>query len=566
MAFEGSVILGIWDGHDSGAALLEGDRIHFAINEERLTRRKLEVSFPKQSIHRCLFHAGIQPGDVKEIAISTWDPAKTLTRVFPHLKEKYYLIRRRKADPGRWNGKLLKYPITEFTPNGISKRLSSRMVRSEMEHLGFRNFQLSLVNHHEAHAAAAAFFSPFSECLVVTLDGIGDGLSGTMYTKSNGDLKPLHLISGRNSLGIFFEHVTNLLNMRELEDEGKVMALADYAFPVPDKENPILSFFSVDGLSLQARFGSLRMYRELAKVLWRFPSEQFAYMAQKTLETHALQLVRNAIQITGQRRVALAGGVVSNIKLNRLIRELPDAEDLFVFPHMGDGGLAVGAAVSRNYTLNRVTGYPYSDLFWGPSYTDEEIERVLNENGVSFSKLEHPAKKAAELIADGNIVFWFQGRMEYGPRALGGRSILARPDRPDLRDELNIRLKQRVWYQPFCPSLLEDEGEEIFEDYRHPGNPYMTVAYMVKKERRENMSAVIGRDGSCRPQFVSDTDSPYGRLLVRVKELTGKGIVLNTSFNIHGKPLVNTPLDALDTFQEAGGNHLFMGPYWIGKE
>jgi carbamoyltransferase len=557
------VILGIWDGHDSGAALLDGNRVLFAVNEERLTRRKLEVGFPKQSIRACLDHAEISNGDLEEIAISTWDPAKTLTRLFPGLKEKYYLLRRRKTEPPRWSGKLLKYPITEFTPNGISRRLSERVVRAELRKLGFRKVRLSLVNHHEAHAAAAAFFSPFPECLVVTLDGIGDGLSGTIYTKSDGGLHPVQRVSGRNSLGIFFEHVTNLLNMRELEDEGKVMALADYAYPVPDRENPLLPFFTVDGLSLRARYGSLRMYRELAKVLWRYPSEQFAHMAQKTLETHALKWVQNAIRITGRRRVALAGGVVSNIKLNRLIRELPETEDLFVFPHMGDGGLALGAAAARNHVLHGVTAYPCTDLFWGPSFSEGEMEQTLIENGVSYSKPDSPEMKAAELIAEGNIVFWFQGRMEYGPRALGDRSILARPDRADLRDELNLRLKQRVWYQPFCPSLLEEEGGDLFEDYRPPGNPHMTVAYMVKKERRGEMSAVIGRDGSCRPQFVSDTATPFGRLLVRVKERTGRGVVLNTSFNIHGKPMVNAPLEALTTFQEAGGDHLFLGPFWV---
>ena len=343
---EHELILGLWDGHDSGAALVRGGDVLFAINEERLTRRKLEIRFPHQAIGACLSALKISPADVQSVVYSTTDFAKTLTRSFPSLKEEYYQIRRRKSAPSAWTAfkKMTKYKATEFLPSRWTRRVSDFVVRRELSRLGFRNVELHCVEHHAAHAAGA-FFSGFDPATVLTLDGIGDGLSGSVYRFEQGKLDLLSTIPGADSLGIFYEHVTNLMNMRELEDEGKVMALANLAYPVPDDKNPMLAWVQVTGMSLRIPVSSLGLYRRLKEVLWKFPSEQFCYMAQRTLEVRVVELVKNILQATGARKLVFSGGVASNIKLNRLLRNLPEVEDMYVFPPMGDGGQALGAAV-----------------------------------------------------------------------------------------------------------------------------------------------------------------------------------------------------------------------------
>jgi carbamoyltransferase len=557
-------ILGIWDGHDSGAAVIKDNRILAAINEERLTRRKLEIRFPARSVMECLRYLNLQAGDIKQVAVSTFDFSKTMARIFPSTKEEYYLIRRRKKAPGLMSTlkKRAKYKLTELPANRMTARLSAIPLKRTLDAMGFAGYRMQLVDHHRCHAAAAAFCSGFDDCLVITIDGIGDALSGTISTFAKGKLERLTAISGRHSLGIFFEHVTNLMNMRELEDEGKVMALANYAYPIPDEQNPLLDFIQKQGLDVLCRFSTLRMYDELKKILWRYPSEQFAYMAQRTLEVKIVELVRNALAATGKRRVALSGGVFSNIKVNMLVRTLAGVDGCFVFPHMGDGGLALGAALAANYDVNGVSSCVLDDVFLGTEYTDEQMQEALASSGLEYRFCDAIEEEAAQLIARGSIIFWFQGRMEYGPRALGNRSILAMPNSKRIRDLLNLRLKMRVWYQPFCPTMLEEEAPYYLEDYDGP-NRFMTMGYMVKDDRRDEVEGVISVDGSCRPQMVDGSSTRYGKLLSTLKALTKTGVLLNTSFNLHGEPLVCSPQDAIDTLKRTGNEYLVMGNYLV---
>jgi carbamoyltransferase len=565
---EEMTILGIWDGHDSGAAIVSGSEILFAVNEERLTRRKLEIAFPEKSITTALTYTGLKPRDCSTIAVSTYDFAKTVARVLPYTKEEYYLLRRRKKYPGFLSSlkKFSKYKLTEFGPTPMSGWVSKALLTDRLKSMGFEDFRIHLVDHHLCHAVAAAFCSGFDSCLAVTIDGIGDGLSGTINVFENGTLKRLTSISGRHSLGIFFEHVTNLMNMRELEDEGKVMALANYAYPIEDRHNPLLDFIRVEGLNVRSSYSSLGMYSELKRVLWKYPSEQFAFMAQRTLEVKITELISNALRQTGHAKVALSGGVFSNIKVNMLIRTLPPVEDCFVFPHMGDGGLALGAALAANHDLNRVSSYPLENVYMGPDYSDAEMEDAIRSYGDSSEVYGAIEEKAAHLIADGHIILWFQGRMEYGPRALGGRSILARPDSRKIRDLLNLKLKMRVWYQPFCPTMLEEDAEKYLENYNGKPNRFMTMGYMVEEDKREEIEGVLSIDGSCRPQIVDGTDGRYGRLLAHIRRLTGKGVLLNTSFNIHGEPMVCSPKDAIETLHKTGTDYLVMGDHLVRRK
>lgn len=557
-------ILGLWDGHDSGAAILVDGCLVAAVNEERLTRRKLEIQFPARSIEACLRIAGIDSSAIDVVAATTSDVAKALGRVFPATKEAYYQLRRRKRMPGpllslRRRGK---YRLTEWKPNAVSRWVSNRALAHQLQECGLGAARQDVHDHHACHAAGAAYASGFSSCVVVTIDGVGDGLSSTVSHFRDGMLERIAATPAAQSPGVFFEHVTHLLNMRELEDEGKVMALADYAAPVPDAENPMLALLRADGPTFATAVPSRRLDGPLKDILWRYPNEQFAFMAQRTLERACEAVVGHALRLTGERRIALAGGVASNVKMNRRLRRLEGVDDVFVFPHMGDGGLAVGAALLTHAQHGGAPVAPIAGLGLGPEYPAPAIEAALRKYGVHFSCSRELPRCVARRLIDGEVGLWFEGRMEYGPRALGHRSVLARPDCPALRDRINLLLKRRVWYQPFCPSVLERDARTVLTDLTGRPNRHMTMAYQVAAAHRRALSGVTNVDGSCRPHLVADDDpGPYADLLREVRELNGIGAVLNTSLNIHGEPLVCAPDEAIDVFVRSGADFLAIGPF-----
>lgn len=555
-------ILGIWDGHDAGAALLMAKRLVCAVNEERFTRRKLEVVFPRHAIAACLNQGGITPAQIDRIVCSTSDPAKTLTRLWPGSKERYYRLRRRLDLPSPLNPfiKLVKYRLTEWHGNRMTHWLSSHSLRARLKEAGFVDpSRFILLDHHLCHAGGV-YFSGLDQAIVITLDGVGDGLAGSIYLFEAGRLQRLATVEARHSIGLFFEQVTHLLNMRELEDEGKVMALADFSLPIADQDNPLLDLFWVDGLQLRGRVHANGLTKRLKEVLWSCTTEQFAAMAQRTLEARVVEWVQNALTFTQASHVVLAGGVFANVKLNGLIRNLPDVKSCFVSPHMGDGGLALGAAAVMNQT-----SIALNDLYLGTQYSTKEILATLQKSHLSYRQPDDLIEEVALLLVSGQVIGWFQGRMEYGPRALGGRSILALPGLPDIRDKLNLRLKKRSWYQPFCPSMLEQEADRLLSDYTGPPDRFMTSIYQVRPEFRQPLSGVISRDGSCRPQMVLKDSGRFAHLLERVQAKTGYGILLNTSFNAHGMPMVCSPQDALDAFVGMGIDYLILDDWLIQK-
>jgi carbamoyltransferase len=561
-------ILGIWDGHDSGAALLQDGELRFAVNEERLSRRKLEIEFPTRSIAACLAHAGIQPERVDVVAASTSDPAKTIGRLWPGSKERYYAVRRRKTQPGALSGltRGLKYRITEWAPGATSRALSRMALKRQIARHALTRAQLQLFDHHDAHATAAAWAADFAPCAVLTIDGLGDGLSATISAFRDGRLSRVAASSARSSLGVFFEHVTNLLNMRELEDEGKVMALADYASPIADADNPLLPWIRVRDGVVHTEWPGHAFRPALARVHWRFPNEQFAYLAQRAVEHTAVALARDAVRLTGLSRLALAGGVVSNVKATRRVRLLPEVEEVFVFPHMGDGGLALGAAVMAAAGAGEKVRLDLGGLNLGPAYDVQAIESSVRAAGLPADRVQGLPRRVADLLSEGRIVMWFQGAMEYGPRALGHRSVLARPDRLDIRDRLNLVLKRRVWYQPFCPSLLESEASRLLADWTGGRNRSMTMAYRVADEYKCLMAGVTSVDGTCRPQVIADDQAgAFADVLREARRLWGVGAVLNTSFNIHGEPLVCSPAEAIDVFLRSGADALAIGPFLVSR-
>jgi carbamoyltransferase len=562
------LILGIWDGHDAGTALIEGNEIKFAINEERLTRKKLHIGFPYESIRATLSYLNLKPSDIDIIAVSGSQLSRILARQFPFLDEESYKFRRRKMDKPilERERRFFKYFITGIYIKQL-KQIVEYQIRKKLKPLGFpRNVKIKVVDHHMAHAASAIFASGFNKSLCITLDGVGDGLSGAINVYDDGRIEKISEIKERDSIGLFFEQVTTILGFRELEDEGKVMAMADYSYPIEDEKNELLKFFEVDGLKIKSKYGTIRRYIELEKIKWRTPMEMFAYMAQKTLETKVLQLFKNAIEFTGIKDVCWSGGVASNVKMNRIIRLYSGLKRWFVFPQMGDGGLAVGAALYVAHEELGIKPKRLENVYLGLDYSEEEIKNALikNSDKVVFEKLSSPEDYAADLINKGNYVFWFQGRMEYGPRALGNRSILAPADSEDVKELLNIQVKKREWFQPFCPSILEEDSLSLFEDYDNMPDRFMTMTYMLKKNLKKKYSAVSNVDGSVRPQMVGkDENKRYRNLLERIKKEKGIGIVLNTSFNLHGEPIVCSPKDAIETQIRTRTKYMVIGDFLV---
>jgi carbamoyltransferase len=460
----------------------------------------------------------------------------------------------------------LKYRITEWAPGPVSKALSRRALERQLARHALGNADLRLLDHHDAHAAGAGWASEFAPCAVLTIDGLGDGLSATISKFRDGKLERVAVSPARSSLGVFFEHVTSLLNMRELEDEGKVMALADYAAPIGDADNPLLPWVRVRDGVIETRLPGHALRRALARVHWRFANEQFAYLAQRVVEHAAMALARDAVRLTGLPRLALAGGVVSNVKATRCVRLLREVEEVFVFPHMGDGGLALGAAVIAAADAGEAVRLNLRRLDLGPAYDLAAIQSAVRAAALPTEPVPDLACRVAGLLAQGRIVMWFQGAMEYGPRALGHRSVLARPDRLDIRDRLNLVLKRRVWYQPFCPTMLESEAPRLLADWTGGRNRAMTMAYLVADEYKPQMAGVMSVDGTCRPQVVAD-DEPgeFAQVLREARRRWAVGAVLNTSFNIHGEPLVCSPPEAIDVFFRSGADALAIGPFLLSR-
>lgn len=561
-------VVGVWDGHDAGAALIIDGKVVLALNEERLTGRKLEVGFPTQAIAAMRAAAGN-----RRIAWApcTSDPAKTLTRVFPSLKENYYQLRRRLKPPGTLHGlkTRAKYRLTQWPTSGFFRSWAQRYFASA---LGVPKADVFLVDHHEAHAASAAYWPDWgADGLIVTLDGIGDGESGSVWEWSEADasLRKIISIPGDASLGLFFEHVTNELQMRPLEDEGKVMALATYAANTPSSINPFLKWFKLTpgprGLPLlRCSVSPTRMAREVANVVWSTPREQVARMAQQTLEMIVPQYFAMLAISTGRGNFGYAGGVASNIKVNRLIRALPGVTRLEVCPAMGDGGLPLGSALA---IWRRVSGRrpaPFRDFRLGTDRGDlgQDAAGLAEAVSADIFRPDDIARAVAELVAAGQVVMWAQGRMELGARALGARSIVARADSIAARDDLNLRLKRRVWYQPFCPSLLQSEAPALLADYRgdRDANRHMTMGFATTPAGRTGLAGAIGPDGSCRPQIVAaDPADPWFQLLTHVKELTGTGAIINTSLNMHGKPMADTAKGVVEAWLESGVQYLALG-------
>jgi len=571
-------ILGVHLGHDSGAALVRDGYVVADASEERFNHIKHYGSYPFESLQFCLTQGKIDMVDIDAIAISTYlqDPA---------IKILFGLS----AD--EVNELVANNDQLKILSIGIKSKIKSRVLKRMPEGTPLyvrpfkrrgREIPIVKVDHHLAHAASAYYTSGFtSDCLIITSDGMGDDISTAVWKGKNGKITPLARYNPSGSFGWFYGLVTEALDWWVGEGEGKTMGLAPYgnpeAFPdeiltkyMPEYENGNLKkkvdFGKIEQLVLMGAYHwHFPASVELKEVVDRYGRENVAAKVQKLLEQEMKKFVGDWVHREKATRLATAGGVFLNVKLNQKIVEEGIVEHYRIFPGAGDSGLAAGSALYLYNQLSKVPVIsPIQDIHWGPAYSDEEIEAVLKERNLPYKKVDDIAEKCAQLLAEGKIVGWFQGRMECGPRALGSRSILFDPRKAENKDIINARVKFREPFRPFCPSMTYECVSDYL--YHTRDERFMITAYRVKPEKAKEIPAVVHVDGTCRPQFVHrDTHPLYWRLLHRFGELTGVPVILNTSFNIKGDPIVCTPRDAIKCFYDTGIDHLALGSFLLNK-
>jgi len=573
-------ILGIHDTHNAGAALVSNGMVVGAVNEERFTKLKNDVGFPAHSVRYLLKQ--LEGEEIEKVAVPWIGGSALFARVFPALEIKRRRLWRREDPKPHKINMILRNFVYKIVQNQNPKwiwKMAGRSIGSyqlgkKLDRLGV-NKKIVFIDHHTSHAATAYYASGFKEALVITIDGAGDGLSGSISIGDNGELKRINEFKASASLGILYGAATIACDLRFSEDEGKLMSLAAYSYPTRIKELNEISYYDGDKRQLVSNIGSkfeflLAEYMK-DNFLWRYSREAFASAVQKHAEEQVIRIVRQYIKETKIHNIAVSGGFFSNIITNMLINELPEVKDFFVFPQMGDGGLALGAAYYFDFQENgKLANKQIDNVYYGPEYSNDEIEEVLKkyakERRISYDEVKDIASYAAEKLANENrIVLWFQGRMEYGPRALGNRSVLALANDPENRNYLNLIIKRRPYYQPFASTILEEDAAKILDPYPR-FNRFMTVGYNVKPEYRGRLVAASHIDGTTRPQILGRENRLYRDLLQKVREETGCGAILNTSFNKHGKPIVMDPEDAIWTLLNTGAKYLAIGDFFVEKK
>jgi carbamoyltransferase len=564
------VVLGVVDGlHDAGAAVVADGRLVAAANEERFTRVKLQGGMPAESVRAVLSTAGLSPSDVDAVAVGGLATPTLATRAFRPAQRWFApslgICFDRPWHPVDRLGDLLRYrlKVSRARPDrGLGRvegALAAHVVRRGLPH-GLRAKPLRFVDHHLAHAESAYRTAGPGRWLVVTADAHGDGKSLTVSVGESGRLAPVLDLGVESSLGAFYSLVTRRLGFVPGRDEGKVLGLA--ASGSADRA-PRPFPFSWDGEALRydGQWG-LRA-RETLDALAGLPREDVAAWVQRGTEEILVAGVGRWLRVTGTDRVALAGGVFANVRLNASIAGLPGVRHLHVFPHMGDGGLAAGAALHVADAPPAALG----PVFLGPEPDEDEARRAAEGSGCAVLRPDDPDAPLVDALVRGRAVARCVGRMEFGPRALGHRSILCPADRPEAAAALN-RALSRDDFMPFAPVLRAEEAGDAFPTLGPcaAAARYMTVALPVSAAFRAAVPAAVHVDGTARPQVVHRSEQEdLHALLTSYVERTGLPAVVNTSFNLHQEPIVASARDAVRSFLASGLDVLRLGPFVLAR-
>jgi carbamoyltransferase len=549
--------------HDASAALIKDGRVIFATEEERLSRLKKDARFPHLSIKAALSHAGIGFDDLDAIAFG-WNaagqtPAHTLKQVL--------------------TGQL------PFSTRHVAAGVVT-IARELYQANGKRNLERAFgpaggkpvlfIDHHESHAWSAYALSGFEESLVLVMDGRGATQATTLYHARGDQMTPIKVFRYPNSLGAFYEAYTDWLGFERGADEWKVMGLAAYGEPTYDLDHALR--IVPGGYKLNAELICGGWFNDLSRMIARYGPKRnpeveitdemrnLAASVQRQLERAVFELVREGLRLTGCRNLSLAGGVAMNSKANGRLLATGMVDDIFVQPAATDDGAAIGAAIgAHKYVGAPLPRYRLTDAYLGPHFDDSEVATILQTYKLPAHRIDNVEEIAAGLLADGKILGWFQGRMEFGPRALGNRSILADPRTVEMRDRVNECVKFREGWRPFAPSTLAESASEYFEGCTDA--PFMILTFDVAPEKRSVIAAVTHADNTARVQTVTHEANPrYHALISEFGKRTGVPVIMNTSFNLKGEPIVCTPKDAVRTFYSSGLDFLIMGSYVLAKD
>lgn len=551
-------ILGLTTLGDSAASLIKDGELIAAAEEERFSRKKHHAGFPYKAIQYCLDYAGITLKDVAHVG-HYWKPWILRHKAMQAAKAAFISrdMFKARADRG----------ITQVGESYLGMFKHPNRLR---EHFGASNFKFHYLEHHQTHAASTFFVSPFESAAILTWDGTGEDTT-TLFTHGKGNkIKVLKRIKLPHSLGQFYSAVTNYIGFDMFSgDEWKVMGLAaygtpkyydffaekvlvkngngDFHFNIKVLDHHLAKHYQFSDTIIKELGEPRRKGEELTEHHWNIASS-----AQRVVEDTAIYLAHQIKEMTGEENLCMAGGVAFNSVMNgRIFHETP-FKNFYVQPAAGDAGGSLGAALMVwHQKLNNPRKFVMNHAYYGPKFTNEECRTALDKSGLKYETLpdEELFPKLAKLIAEGAIVGWFNGRMEWGPRALGARSFLADPRRSDMREVLNDKVKLREWFRPLAPSMLEEHGKEIFGVEHH--DPFMITVIQVAEEWKKKIPAVVHVDGTARPQMVSKQTNPrYWNLINEFKKLTGIPLLLNTSFNVQ-EPIVCSPEDAINTFNNA---------------
>lgn len=597
------IVLGISPlDKDSTVSLVKDGVVLYAAGEERFSRKKQQDGFPKKALEEALRYTGISLQEIDKVAYPFLDAGQEIEIFSKNLEnEKAFInefdepdldamIKEAKSKVTVRDGAIhgLKNPNekmdksllhkTFYTVSGKTKSFSKKAAINgsqkwaETAAEGHKHWQQDLeaglkefgldeklvrIDHHLSHAANAYFASGYDKALCITLDGYGTGLAGSVSIAEGGKIKRLHGIEYPSSLGTMYEHVTSSLGFKPSRHEGKIVGLASYGDP--DLLTPIL-------LSrISQKDGDFKIYQSNNIFLSRylateFPKIDVAAAYQKALEVVAANFVKYWVEKTGIDTVVLSGGVTANVKLNQRIFEIDGVKQIFVYPNMGDGGCGTGAALylsTKGGVLPTITS-----AYFGPDYSDEEIETALKAANLEYTKPENYAAEVAKLIHNGNVVARFSGRMEYGPRALGNRSIMYHAREPEVNQWLNTRLG-RTEFMPFAPVTLYEKREECYINM--PGAEhtaeFMTITFDCTDKMKADCPAAVHVDGTARPQLVRrEVNQGYYDILNEYYKLSGIPSLINTSFNMHEEPIVCSPDDGIRAFLEGKLDYLAIGP------
>lgn len=560
--------------HDNSIALLEDGRVLYAEAEERLSRKKHDGRFPVLALKEALKVTNTTLDEIDYFV--TTDQKSTLWKTF--LSTLQYV-----STTGIYS--YLTQVIERFR---YKRSEDSSQLGKGLDDLNISKGKRMLVSHYLAHAATAYYFSPFNNCLVVTMDGWGldaenKPLSGKVYIGGKGKIKPVEDIPVHGSLGLYYGAVTMALGFKLNDGEGKTMGLAAYG-NVKKCFKEMKSFFPYfqDGrwaardtlydilnISRTEVFKRSKTFKMLIKLVEKYGREDVAAAAQAVFEVEFEGYISYLVNKYHFRLISAAGGIFLNMKANMRLLQNKILDDLFIYPNPGDSGVALGAAVAGFLIKKgkfKQKEILHTDL--GRSYTDQEIKKVLDsQTGTVYKKINKNeiAKLAAKRLSQGIVLGWFQGRGEWGPRALGQRSVIADPRNLATKNRINEILKGREWFMPFAPSILEERAQDYLVSLRKA--PFMIIGDDATKLSRSELKAIVHVDGTLRPHIVSKKIQPlYYRVIKEFENLTGVGVILNTSFNKHGLPIVYTPQDAIEHLLWGAIDELIIGNFYVTRK